>query len=133
MKLKTLVTLGASLGCALPLHSQAADAGDDGLTEVIVTGTRRSDVAAIDSAVPTDVVSAEQLATSGSLTLVQSLRSLSPAISFAETGGVIGSRLAQSVSLHGLPAGNTLVLVNGKRRTVTPKISFGTEWSRGQQ
>ncbi|MBL8269260.1 TonB-dependent receptor plug domain-containing protein [Steroidobacter sp.] len=131
MKLKTLMTLGASLGCALPLHSHAADAAD--VTEIIVTGTRRSDVSAIDSAVPTDVVSADQLASSGSLSLVQSLRSLSPSISFAETGGVIGARLAQSVSLHGLPAGNTLVLVNGKRRTVTPKISFGTEWSRGQQ
>ncbi len=116
--------------CALAGVAQAAT---DPLEEVIVTGTRRSDVTPLTSPIPIDVVSADALQSTGSQTLVQSLRALVPSAAFAQTGGVIGSRLAQSISLRGLPAGNTLVLVNGKRRAVSPKISFGNEWSRGQQ
>lgn len=126
---RVMVLVAAAVAAALEPMAHAAD----DLEEIIVTGTRRSDVTVLTSQIPVDIVSDSALAASGNLSLVQSMRSLLPSASFAQTGGVIGSRLAQSISLRGLPAGNTLVLVNGKRRTVSPKISFGNEWSRGQQ
>ena len=121
------------VAAAVAATSDPTIAATDNLEEVIVTGTRRSDVTVLNSPIPIDIVSNDALASSGSLSLVQSMRAILPSASFSQTGGVIGSRLAQSISLRGLPAGNTLVLVNGKRRAVSPKISFGNEWSRGQQ
>ena len=121
------------VAAAVAATADPARAATDNLEEIIVTGTRRSDVTVLTSQIPIDIVSNDALASSGSLSLVQSMRAILPSASFSQTGGVIGSRLAQSISLRGLPAGNTLVLVNGKRRTVSPKISFGNEWSRGQQ
>ncbi|ODT88617.1 TonB-dependent receptor [Phenylobacterium sp. SCN 70-31] len=127
----SLLALAASLAAA-PVYAQGA-AADTAIDEIVVTGTKRADVTALSSATPVDVVSAEALGTNGSPTLVQSLRTQVPSATFSQVGGIIGARLANSVSLRGLPAGNTLVLVNGKRRNPTAKISTGNEWSRGSQ
>ncbi|MDZ4370841.1 MAG: TonB-dependent receptor plug domain-containing protein, partial [Phenylobacterium sp.] len=127
----SLLALVAGLAAA-PAYAQG-DAEATAVDEVVITGTRRADVTALSSVTPIDVVSADALETSGSPTLVQSLRTLVPSVSFSQVGGIIGARLANSVSLRGLPAGNTLVLVNGKRRNPTAKVSTGNEWSRGSQ
>lgn len=113
--------------------ADTAEAEAQRANEVVVTGTRRSDVTVLNAVTPIDVVDEDALRASGSQTVTQALRATVPSATFAQTGGIIGARLANSVSLRGLPAGNTLVLVNGKRRTQTPKVSTGNEWSRGSQ
>lgn len=109
------------------------DAAVSDVQELVVTGTRRTDVTVLNAVTPIDVVDNDTLRASGSQTTVQALRATVPSATFAQTGGIIGARLANSVALRGLPAGNTLVLVNGKRRTQTAKVSTGNEWSRGSQ
>src|SRR5215217_5863288 len=126
----SLLVIAAVLVSA-PAFAEDAVAHD--VDEVVVTGTRRADVTVLNAVTPIDVVGEDALRASGSQTVVQGLRATVPSATFAQTGGIIGARLANSVSLRGLPAGNTLVLLNGKRRTPTAKVSTGNEWSRGSQ
>ncbi len=99
----------------------------------MVIGTRRADVTTLTSVVPVDVATSAALENSGGVNLIQSLRTLLPEVSFAETAGTIGARQAKSVSLDGLGPSDTLVLVNGQRRNLSPRVSAGTEWGKGTQ
>jgi iron complex outermembrane receptor protein len=127
------VAIAAGLWSGFAVQAQAQATAAEEVEAVIVTGTARRDLTVLSSPTPIDVVGAATLEKTGQVSLTQALRTAVPSASFAQTGGIIGARLANSVSLRGLPAGNTLVLVNGKRRNPTSKVSTGNEWSRGSQ
>ena len=131
--LATVPVAGQCATAAVDAAPAADAAGGDTAGEIVVIGTRRADVTTLTSAVPVDVASSADLTAAGSTNLVTSLRTLLPAVSFAETGGQIGARQAKSVSLDGLGPSDTLVLVNGIRRNLSPRVSAGTEWGKGTQ
>ncbi|XLM21851.1 TonB-dependent receptor plug domain-containing protein, partial [Chromobacterium piscinae] len=106
----------AGLGAALPFSALAADAGDNTLERVTITGSNiRASVKA--KANPVQVITAADIERSGKTSLPDVLRSLAvnSGNSFNEQYTGSFSAGTAGVSLRGLGQRNTLVLVNGKR------------------
>ncbi|MFV0926081.1 TonB-dependent receptor plug domain-containing protein [Pseudomonas palmensis] len=104
--------------------AQAAPGADDKLDTVVVVGTRRSDVTALQSAAPVDVLSAEKLQDTGASDLSGALTALSPSFSFPQSPqGAFAGSIAQGASLRGLASDQVLVLVNGKRRHTSANVT----------
>ncbi|QJI38092.1 TonB-dependent receptor plug domain-containing protein [Pseudomonas sp. ADAK13] len=99
-------------------------AKNDSLDTVVVLGTRRSDVTALQSAAPVDVLSGEQLQQTGAADLSGALTALSPSFSFPQSPqGAFAGSIAQGASLRGLASDQVLVLVDGKRRHTSANIT----------
>lgn len=96
----------------------------DHLDTVVVLGTRRSDLTALQSAAPVDVLSAEQLQETGASDLSGALTALSPSFNYPQSPqGAFAGSIAQGASLRGLASDQVLVLVNGKRRHSSANIT----------
>jgi len=99
-------------------------ASSDPLDTVVVLGTRRSDLTALESASPIDVLSAEQLEETGASDLSGALTALSPSFTYPQSPqGAFAGSIAQGASLRGLASDQVLVLVNGKRRHTSANVT----------
>ena len=108
--------LALCVALVIPDGAFAQTSEDDvAIEEVIVTGSRikRSDV---DSISPISVLTEEDLSVSGNLTLENFIQD-QPSVTGGDFGGGVnnGNPGLATVSLRGLGASRTLVLVNGKR------------------
>jgi iron complex outermembrane recepter protein len=98
---------------------------------IIVTGTRRTDRTVADSSVPIDVISGDQLASTGLTETNKILNSLVPSFNFPQPSIADGTDVIRPASLRGLAPDQTLVLVNGKRRHVSSLINVNGTVGRG--
>ena len=126
--LPTLIAaLAASFGGDPSAVAQpgAADAEDDAggqsgarlmLEEVVTIGTRRDQRAAIDTAVPVDVFSLEEIESVNSSDLVDVVNTIVPSFNVSRQPISDGATFVRPTSLRGLDSHHTLVLVNGRRR-----------------
>lgn len=89
--------------------------GDQALEQVIVTGTRRSERTVLESNVPVDVVSAEELRKTSSADLNNKLQAVVPSYNVRRIPTADGSIFVRPATLRNLSPDHTLVLVNGKR------------------
>ena len=119
-KLSKAVRLAIAFGAAsATAFTASVNAAEEDVVEKVerieVTGSRikRTD---LETASPISVFSAEDLETAGFATLEKFVQSL-PAVNGAAQGSNInnGSNGSATVSLRGLGAGRTLLLVNGRR------------------
>ncbi|MEO7072565.1 MAG: TonB-dependent receptor [Rhodanobacter sp.] len=125
---------GACLTCAVPGTATAASTGEPEanaasrhpadnraavLQTVVVTGTRAPDRTAADSMAPIDVLTQEDLATTGAPDLAQALRILLPAFNYPQPSINGSTDSTQPAQLRGLSPDQVLVLVNGKRQHTT--------------
>ena len=99
------------------LAQQTADASAN-VADVVVTGTRDPNVTARQSASPITIVSDAALRSTGLPDLRDAMVQLVPSLS-RPLHGLDQASLVDSISLRGLTADQTLVLVNGKRRHPT--------------
>lgn len=111
-------TAWAALAAALaqPAHAQVTAAAEPLVDEVIVTGTRRADRTAFDSAAPVDVVSAQALQSIVSDQIMDKLAATTPSFNVQRLPTADGQQFVRPATLRGLSPDQTLVLVNGKRR-----------------
>lgn len=87
------------------------------LESVVVTGSRRSIKSPLDAAAPVDILSEEQLKSTGTSDLSKALAILAPSFSFPlEPAGAFAAQIPAGASLRGLASDQVLVLINGKRR-----------------
>ncbi|MFF7710295.1 TonB-dependent receptor domain-containing protein [Pseudomonas sp. NPDC007930] len=117
---------------ATPTPTPASEAGGTVLDPVISLGTRRSDATSLNSSAPVDVISAEQLQRTSGTGLSGILQNLLPSFHFPQN--MQQADAVYSVgggSLRGLPSGETLVLINGKRRHTSPLLNIGSVYDRG--
>jgi iron complex outermembrane receptor protein len=113
-----------------------APASDDEATldTVSVLGTRSKARSATDSAVPIDIIDAEELHNTGSTDVLDQLRVLVPSFNVSTIPIDDAATLVRPANLRGLPPDNTLILVNGKRRHRSAVITFlGHGLSDGSQ
>ena len=89
---------------------------------VIVTGTRRSGLKAVDSASPIQVLDSGSLERTGQPDLIQALAQNMPSFTAQAFGGDTAN-LTLSARLRGLSPNDTLVLINGKRRHTTANLA----------
>ncbi|MBY0237360.1 MAG: TonB-dependent receptor plug domain-containing protein, partial [Burkholderiaceae bacterium] len=112
----------ANLAGLLPMHALAQAAEQPGATaqldQVLVTGTRAKDRTLLNSAVPVDVLSQEDLqrAVAGDGNLAAALQTLLPSFNFPRQSNSGGGDHVRAAQLRGLSPDQVLVLVNGKRR-----------------
>lgn len=122
----------ASPNVALAAMAQPLDApADDAPNELIVTGTRQTTRTVAESLAPIDVLSKDDLQSSGKQSVRDLLGTLVPSISVSNSGA--GASFAvKTLSLRGLSGDQLLVLVNGKRRHNTATIFINGTTQNGQ-
>jgi iron complex outermembrane receptor protein len=101
------------------------------IEEVIVTGTRSTSRTVTESMAPIDVISSAELTKSGKQSTRDLISTLVPSANTSNSGA--GASFAiKTVSLRGLSADQTLVLVNGKRRHNTAILFVNGTTQNGQ-
>ncbi|WP_426197641.1 TonB-dependent receptor plug domain-containing protein [Massilia sp. DWR3-1-1] len=120
--------LQSGLTLASPAEAEAAAAAAAArdatpvVEAVIVTGTRRSGLKAVDSASPIQVLDAGSLERTGQPDLIQAMAQNLPSFTAQAFGGD-AANLTLSARLRGLSPNDTLVLINGKRRHTTANLA----------
>lgn len=116
------VALTVAAAFALPQGALAAAAQSASNTEktldleqVIVTGTRRAERTVLESNVPIDVVSSEDLRRTATPDINTKLQGVVPSYNVRRIPTADGSIFVRPASLRNLSPDHTLVLVNGKR------------------
>ena len=100
-----------------PAHARTPSGPDEAaIEEVVVVGTRRAARDVHGLAVPVDVLNAEKPNTQGDGDILNALASLVPSYNVSREPISDAATLVRPANMRGLPADNTLVLVNGKRR-----------------
>lgn len=131
---RRFVLTAASSGLVLAhmcLAQTARAAEDETLEQVVVTGTRVANRSALDTAVPVDVVSGEQLQNLGVTEVNQALSAALPSFNFPRPGLADGTDSIRPATLRGLAPDQTLVLVNGKRRHAAALVNVNGTIGRG--
>lgn len=102
------------------------------LDAVTVVGSRGKPRTQLETAVPVDVIGAKQIATSPQTELSQVLQYAAPSFHSTKQNIGHGSDHIDPMSLRGLGADQTLVLINGKRRHATSLMNVNGTVARGQ-
>lgn len=112
-------------------NTRADDNGD--LAEVIVTGTRAKNRTVLDSPVPVDVLTAQDMRSAASVggELGQALQVLLPSFNFPRQSNSGGADHVRAAQLRGLSPDQVLVLVNGKRRHTSALVNDSSKIGRG--
>jgi len=100
---------------------------------IVVTGTRGRARSLLESPVPVDVFSAEDLRASGAVSseLGQALAVLTPSFNFPRQSNSGSSDHVRAGQLRGLSPDQMLVLVNGRRRHTSAIVNSETKIGRG--
>ncbi len=123
-----------AIGMPAPTHAQSTAEETTTLDTISVLGTRSKARSATDSAVPIDIIDAEELHNQGSTDVLDQLRVLVPSFNVSTIPIDDAATLVRPANLRGLPPDNTLILVNGKRRHRSAVITFlGHGLSDGSQ
>jgi len=103
------------------------------LDQVIVTGTHARDRTVLDSPVPIDVLTPEDLRSAGAVNgeLGQALATLLPSFNFPRQSNSGGSDHVRAAQLRGMSPDQVLVLVNGKRFHTSALVNTDTKIGRG--
>lgn len=126
---------------AAPVAAQDATAGapipgtaNEDLIEdpaIVVTGSRFGARIAVDSPTPIDSITADELASGGETELQNMLRIDVPSFNTARPVAAGVANFLRSPTLRGLSTGQTLVLLNGKRRHTNSDLNVGNQVGRG--
>lgn len=123
-----VITVAAREQRTLDFALQADLLGSDG---VVVVGTRRQDRTVLDSPVPVDVISAQEIRASGFTQTIQVLQMLVPSYNAPRPSITDGSDSMRPATLRGLGPDQVLVLVNGKRRHTSALVHVNGSVGRG--
>lgn len=117
----------------LLLLNGVVQADEDILEEVVVIGTRSEARSVLDSPVPVDVISADDIARISSIggELGELLQALSPSFNFPRQSNSGSADHIRSAQLRGLSPDQVLVLVNGKRQHTTAVVNLEAKVGRG--
>lgn len=129
---RTLFILSSLLVTPLtsPLtHAQESDAIDT----IVVTGSRSLERSILESPVPIDTFSAQEVLESGALAgeLGEALATLVPSFNFLRQSNSGTSDHVRAGQLRGMSPDQMLVLVNGKRRHTSAVVNSETKIGRG--
>jgi iron complex outermembrane receptor protein len=117
----SLIALTGAL--AAPVLAQSS--GENLVIEEVVTvGSRTKPRSVSESPVPVDVISATELAKSGSSDMLDMLKSSVPSFNVHDQPISDAASMIRPVNLRGLSSDSTLVLLNGKRRHRASVIAF---------
>ena len=128
-----MLTLHIALVLLCISGQSLAQDDDDALEEIVTIGTRSADRSVENSAVPVDIITAEDLLRSPNIggELGGLLQSAIPSFSMPRQSNSDQTDIVRSAQLRGLSPDQVLVLVNGKRRHINSVISTESKVGRG--
>jgi iron complex outermembrane receptor protein len=101
-----------------------------GFTEQVTVGSRAAGAEA-EKAVPVDVITHDQIASSGYTETAQVIQSLAPSFNFPRPTITDGTDTVRPATLRGLGPDQVLVLINGKRRHQSALVHLNGSIGRG--
>ncbi|MBB4844670.1 iron complex outermembrane receptor protein [Paucibacter oligotrophus] len=133
LKLKPTTQAALLLLALSQLTVQAQTPPPAQLEQVLVTGSRAKDRSLLNSAVPVDVLSQEDLqrAVAGDGNLAAALQTLLPSFNFPRQSNSGGGDHVRAAQLRGLSPDQVLVLVNGKRRHNSAIVNLESKTGKG--
>ena len=105
----------ADVAMAQAAPAATAPAANDAEAPIVVIGTRRADRTSTNSASPIDIIGSKELSTQAASNLLDVVKNVVPSLYVAQNAISDASTFVHSPSLRGLPADETLVMINGKR------------------
>ncbi|GAB5381109.1 MAG: hypothetical protein Alis3KO_04560 [Aliiglaciecola sp.] len=139
-KLSSSIRLSIALGAAMTVGFQgtalAQDVTDEtaSVEKIAIVGTRSAPRSVGESAVPIDIISAEEFKSTGSTDITTMMQAAVPSFNVNDQPINDASTLVRPANLRGLAPDHTLILVNGKRRHRSAVITFlGGQISDGAQ
>ncbi|MFN3512819.1 MAG: TonB-dependent receptor plug domain-containing protein [Phenylobacterium sp.] len=130
MKSRSTLSLLAGVSLASLLSAGAAQADDQTLEELVVTGSRGLPRTVQDSPVPIDVLSADDIKQVSYSDTNDVLKTLVPSYSLARQPISDGATFIRPATLRGLSSDKTLLLVNSKRRHRASLVTIGGDGSQ---
>ena len=118
-------TLAAGAPCAGAQEAQGNGAEAGVIEEIVTIGTRRRERAAVDTAVPVDVFSAEEVSSVNSSDLIEVVNAIVPSFSARRHPISDGASFIRPTHMRGLDTHHTLVLMNGRRRHRSALMQVG--------
>src|SRR5690606_37681120 len=115
-------------------HAQSQDPPADAgrtLDTVIVTGTRVADRTVAESQSPIDILTPEALQATASVELATAMSRALPSVYIPRAAGTDGTSGVRPLQLRGLPPGQDLGLVNGKRPHISALVNVNCSIGRG--
>ena len=106
-------------------EAQEEDAEARVIEEIVTIGTRRSERAAVDTAVPVDVFNAEEVSSVNSSDLIEVINAIVPSFAARRHPISDGASFIRPTHMRGLDTHHTLVLMNGKRRHRSALMQVG--------
>jgi iron complex outermembrane recepter protein len=127
----SLLSASSPLLLLLAQTAGAQQPDEEVVEQVVVTGTRVANRSALETAVPVDVVSGDQLQNIGVAEVSQALSVSVPSFNYPRPGLADGTDTIRPATLRGLAPDQVLVLVNGKRRHQASLVNVNNTIGRG--
>lgn len=121
-----VLSIGTFSAAMLTSASALAQDQDEVTDEVVVVGTRGEARSPLDSIVPVDVISADEISAAHSFggELGELLQALAPSFNFPRQSNSGAGDHVRAAQLRGMSPDHTLVLVNGKRQHVASIVAL---------
>ncbi|RTY88994.1 TonB-dependent receptor [Flavobacterium sp. RSP15] len=114
------------------LNVVLSEEGGQNLNEVVVTGTRTAPRSNTTSALPIDVISAKDLASTGQATFDKALQYKIPSFNTVQTPVNDATSLLDPYEIRNMGPSRTLILINGKRKNMSSLLYTQTSPGRGE-
>ena len=113
------------LFCVSPGFSQEKkDEQKEDVERIAIIGTRAAPRSVIDSAVPLDIIFADELRQQGPTNMLNIIKTVVPSFNVGDYAINDAATMVRPANLRGMASDHTLVLVEGKRRHRASVISF---------
>ena len=114
------------------LNVVLSEEGGQNLDEVVVTGTRTAPRSNTTSALPIDVISAKDLASTGQASFDKALQYKIPSFNTVQTPVNDATSLLDPYEIRNMGPSRTLILINGKRKNMSSLLYTQTSPGRGE-
>lgn len=114
------------------LNAVLSQQGGQNRDEVVVTGTRAVPRSNTTTTLPIDVLSSEDLVSTGQLTLDKALQYKIPSFNTVQTPVNDATSLLDPYEIRNMGPSRTLILINGKRKNVSALLYVQTSPGRGE-
>jgi iron complex outermembrane receptor protein len=109
-----------------------AEEGGQALSEIVIVGSRTAPRSNTTSALPIDVLSAKDLASTGQATFDKALQYKIPSFNTVQTPVNDATSLLDPYEIRNMGPSRTLILINGKRKNMSSLVYTQTSPGRGE-
>lgn len=109
-----------------------AESGGQALQEIVITGSRTAPRSNTTTALPIDVISSKDLASTGQATFDKALQYKIPSFNTVQTPVNDATSLLDPYEIRNMGPSRTLILINGKRKNLSSLLYVQTSPGRGE-